>query len=675
MKKYPFLEAMSAVDEKFLEEVLNDTKEQERRRISMNKKRTATILVAAALVVTMAATAVAAGVSKISTLGDYFEGNRQYFEIPDEVPIMRNPEDYANEVTASTKAEDINGVVNAAGAIDNYTPPAPGEAKVTAVSASKRSLFITYEFNAAGLDLPQELPDDARPGEEYQFEWVDVNFMWSGGGAGTLSRNGDIFTGVAHWNNIREFSEDEIVFKLQKFGYTAIDGKDKVHKTVADIEVEMRLPVDQISIMESIESTNTAKLMDSDSTAELSPYELIVYTDIEQLAAAGYNVTGRLEDEGKEVFDFYHKATLEIYMLDGTVFTEHLFTNDVGTSHIVGSMSGFRDDENGRDARVISFDVPLDVAKVDYITINDARFDFASTSPKTDSTATANASQTGYTPPAPGEAKILAVSATKYNMYMTVEFNVAGLDLPKELPEDSSPTGQWYFGIEDMESNFRGGIPNMELMSYENDIMTYGFWFKFPTFLADKRVLTEEERAQDELILKLKTIGYTAYSDPTPEGYTPKGYRTKEYKAVRDVDFEIRVPLDEIEIMEPIRSTNTATLMGVDGFTIELSPYDMDLCTSFDNFTAAGIDVTEEASSRKMSDYLWGELYIEFHMLDGSSFYEDFTKFTHNIINGGGSGANIYTKQAGATYGFWVPLDVSKIDYITINDARFDFAH
>lgn len=400
MKKYPFLEAMSAVDEKFLEEVLNDTKEQERRRISMNKKRTVTILVAAALVVTMAATAVAAGISKISTLGDYFEGNRQYFEIPDEVPMMRNPEDYASEFTTSTttaQTEEVNGVVDAAGAVDSYTPPAPGE------------------------------------------------------------------------------------------------------------------------------------------------------------------------------------------------------------------------------------------------------------------------------------AKILAVSATKYNMYMTVEFNVAGLDLPKELPEDSSPTGQWYF--DDMESNFRGAYPNMELMSYENDIMTYGFWFKFPIFLTDKRVLTEEERAQDELILKLKTIGYTAYSDPTPEGYTPKGYKTKEYKAVRDVDFEIRVPLDEIEIMEPIRSTNTATLMGVDGFTIELSPYDMDLRTSFDNFTAAGIDVTEEASSRKMSDYLWGELYIEFHMLDGSSFYEDFTKFTHNIINGGGSGANIYTKQAGATYGFWVPLDVSKIDYITINDVRFDFAH
>lgn len=398
MKKYPFLEAMSAVDEKFLEEVLNDTKEQERRRISMNKKRTVTILVAAALVVTMAATAVAAGVSKISTLGDYFEGHRQSSNIPDEVPMMRNPEDYAYEFTTSTttaQTEEVNGVVDATEAVDTYTPPAPGE------------------------------------------------------------------------------------------------------------------------------------------------------------------------------------------------------------------------------------------------------------------------------------AKILAISATKYNMYMTVEFNVAGLDLPKELPEDSSPTGQWYFGSEYMESNFRFAYPNMELISYEDDIMTYGFWFKRPIFLMDGSTLTEEERTQDEFILTLKTIGYTAYSDPAPEG----GYYTKGYKAFRDVDFEIRLPLDEIEIMEPIRSTNTATLMGVDGFTIELSPYDMDLRSSFDNFTAAGIDVTEEASSMKLSDYLWKEMYIEFHMLDGSSFCEDFTKFTHNIINGGGSGANIYTKQAGATYSFRVPLDIAQIDYITINDARFDFAH
>lgn len=379
MKKYPFLEAMSAVDDKFLEEVLSDGKEQERRQIPMNKKRTVTILVAAALVVTMAATAVAAGVSKISTLGDYFEGNKEHLKIPDEVQML-NPEDYANEVTTSTEAtktEKVNGVVDATEAVDTYTPPAPGEAKITAVSASKRSLFITYEFNAAGLDIPQELPEDARLNEEYQFGWTDVNFHWSGGCSGTISRNGDIFTGIVHRNNIFEFPEDEIVIKLQRFGYTAIEGIDKVHKTVADIEVEMRLPVDQINFMESIESTNTAKLMDSDSTVELSPYELIVYTDTEQLAAAGYDVTGGWGGEGKRVHDYYFYAPLEIHMLDGTVFTDHIFTNEFGTSHIVGNMSGFRDKENGRDAIVLSFEVPLDVAKVDYITINDVRFDFA----------------------------------------------------------------------------------------------------------------------------------------------------------------------------------------------------------------------------------------------------------------------------------------------------------
>lgn len=380
MKKYPFLEAMNAVDEKFLEEVLDDSKEQERRQISMNKRRTVTILVAAALVVTMAATAVAAGISKISTLGDYFEGNKQSFRLPDEVPIMQNPEDYANEVTTSTttaQTEEVNGVVDAAGAVENYTPPAPGEAKITAVSASKRSLFITYEFNAAGLDLPQELPDDAHPGEEYMFEWEDVNFNWSGGMSGTLSREGDIITGILHRNNIFELPEDEIVIKLQRLGYIAIEGKDKTFKTVKDIEVEMRLPVDQISIMESIKSTNTAQVMDAESTAELSPYELIIYSDAEQLYAAGYNSSVGWGDERKNHYDYYFKAPLEVHMLDGTAYTEHLFTNEFETTHMVVNMSGFKDKENGRDATVLSFEVPLDIAQIDYITINDARFDFA----------------------------------------------------------------------------------------------------------------------------------------------------------------------------------------------------------------------------------------------------------------------------------------------------------
>ena len=96
MKKYPFLEAVGTVDEKFLEEALNDSKEQERRQISMNKRKTVTILIAAALIFAMAATAVAAGISKISTLGNYFDDFSEYLKIPDEGPIMRNPEDYAN---------------------------------------------------------------------------------------------------------------------------------------------------------------------------------------------------------------------------------------------------------------------------------------------------------------------------------------------------------------------------------------------------------------------------------------------------------------------------------------------------------------------------------------------------------------------------------------------------
>lgn len=377
MKKYPFLEAIGTVDEKFLEEALDDSKEQERRQISMNKRKTVTILIAAALIFAMAATAVAAGISKISTLGNYFDDFSEYLKIPDEGPIMRNPEDYANEVTTTAQSDDVNGVVNATGAVDTYTPPKPGEAKIIAVSATKRSLYLTYEFNAAGLEIPQELPEDALPGEEYRFEWADVNFMWSGGKGGTISRDGNIFTGILHRNNIFEFPEDEIVIKLQRFGYAAMEGIDKVHKTIADIEVEMRLPMNQINIMESIKSKNTAKVMGAESTAELSAYELIIYSDAEQLSAAGYDSSMGWGGEGKNTAEYYLKSVLEFHMLDGTVFTEHLFTNEFETSHIVGNMSGFKDKENGLDAKVLSFEVPIDTAQIDYIMVGDARFDFA----------------------------------------------------------------------------------------------------------------------------------------------------------------------------------------------------------------------------------------------------------------------------------------------------------
>ncbi len=398
MKKYPFLEAIGTVDEKFLEEALNDSKEQERRQISMNKRKTVTIMIAAVLVFTMAATAVAAGVSKLSIFGSYFEGRRQRSNIPDEVPIMNNPKDYANEVTTSTttaQTEEVNGVVDAAGAIEAYTPPAPGE------------------------------------------------------------------------------------------------------------------------------------------------------------------------------------------------------------------------------------------------------------------------------------AKIIAVSATKHNMYMTLEINVAGMDIPKELPEDSSPTGQWYF--DDMESNFRCAFPNMELISYENDIMTYGFWWRCPLFLVDKSALTEEERAQDEYVLKLKTLGYTAYSDPTPDGF-----KTKKFKAIKDLDIEIRLPLDEINIMEAIQSTNTGKLMDAD-FSMELSPYDLSVYSSFDSLAAAGFEVDDnegvKKTTEKLHEYFWREAVVEYHMLDGTSFTEDFPMFTHNLVSGGKITFRTDERVGGAIYTFEVPLDITQVDYITINDVRFDFAH
>lgn len=369
---------MSAVDEKFLEEVLNDTKEQERRRISMNKKRTATILVAAALVVTMAATAVAAGVSKISTLGDYFEGNRQYFEIPDEVPIMQNPEDYANEVTASTKAEDINGVVNAAGAIDNYTPPAPGEAKVVAVSATEYSLFMTVEVNVAGLNIPKELPEDAGQNGNYYFYGIDKNFECAFAGTGSTSYEGDIMTFILSWDNVI-FPEDEIVVKLSRIGYTAYSGptpegyRTKEFKAVNDLEVELRVPMSEINFMERIKSTNTAELFGIEYSAELSPYELIVCADRDVFIAAGYDFESTEGiNEYTELSMKVHGCRIELHMLDGTV-AEH---DVMSQKYLMRSHSGFMN-FNNKAGCTFFFAVPIDTAQIDYITVDDARFDFA----------------------------------------------------------------------------------------------------------------------------------------------------------------------------------------------------------------------------------------------------------------------------------------------------------
>lgn len=383
MKKYPFLEAIGTADEKFLEEVFEDN-EHERRKIYMSKKKLVTIMIAAALIVALGVTAVATGWSRLNQLGDYFEWNKEILRLPEELPVIDNPEVYVKEVVTSAvtdeteAAEDAKAVGKA-----EYTHPAPGTAQITTVSMAGRSIYMTIEFNAEGLDIPPELPEDARqaPDEEFFFEWADTNFIWSGGRGGTISRNGDIFTIIFSRNNIFALPEDEIVIKLQRFGYL---NADKHFVTLRDIEVEVRLPVSEINVMEPLKSKNTVEIMNAEFGVELSAYDMVIYSDIDSLFAAGL-VDSEGLGIGDDPFGFgmdekpwtdFNEGGLELHMLDGTVFTEHPFAN--GGSHLITSKSGFRDVEKGRIAEVWSWEVPIDIAQIDYIVLNGNRFDFAS---------------------------------------------------------------------------------------------------------------------------------------------------------------------------------------------------------------------------------------------------------------------------------------------------------
>lgn len=381
MKKYPFLEAIGTADEKFLEEVFED-KENERRQISMSKKKLVTIMIAAALVVAIGATTAAASWNRLNQIGSFFDWLKDAQQIPDEVPIINDPEVYAKEVNTNvtTAADDDTAAASTTAEVKSYTPPAPGTAQITSVSATARSIYVAVEFNAAGLDIPPELPEDARHDAQFQFEWPETNFIWTSGGGADISRDGDIFTYVFHWDSIYEFPEDEIVIKLQRFGYM---NADKYFVTLHDIEVEARLPVDEINFMESIKSKNSIDIMGIEHTAELSAYEFLIWYNDEDLIANGikdengYCGSDERVRQYNDAFNFSMGAELEYHMTDGTVFIEHLFTNEFGASHLIGSMGGAKDADTGASAVIYTFEVPLDISQIDYIVMNGYRFDFA----------------------------------------------------------------------------------------------------------------------------------------------------------------------------------------------------------------------------------------------------------------------------------------------------------
>ena len=375
MKKYRLSEELGNIDEAFLEEVFEY--QSKKRSIRMSKKKIVSIVIAAALVVSIGVTAVAASWSSLNQLSDYFAWSKETFRVPDEVPIIEDPEVYAKEVTptVTTAQSDAEEAVSATTSeVKTYTPPAPGTAQITSVSATKHSIYMTIEFNAEGWDIPDEIPADARHDEEFGFEWADTNFWWSGGRSADVSRVGNIFTYVYSWNHIYEFPEDELVITLQRFGYITAD---KDFNTLRDIDVEVRLPVDEIDFMETITSKNTADLMGATYTAEISAYEFSVRTSIEDL------VTNGLSDEIGYVFtdemqDYLYRAVIEFHLTDGTAFTSNLGTYSIDDSSLITSRGALRNPDEGTSTMIYCFEVPIDISQVDYITLNDVPFYFSS---------------------------------------------------------------------------------------------------------------------------------------------------------------------------------------------------------------------------------------------------------------------------------------------------------
>lgn len=95
------------------------------------------------------------------------------------------------------------------------------------------------------------------------------------------------------------------------------------------------------------------------------------------MAKNGYWGSDERLRQYNDAFNFSMGAELEFHMTDGTVFIEHLFTNEFGASHLIGSMGGTKDADIGASAVIYTFEVPLDISQIDYIVMNGYRFDFA----------------------------------------------------------------------------------------------------------------------------------------------------------------------------------------------------------------------------------------------------------------------------------------------------------
>ncbi len=346
MKQYRYLDLIGKTDERFIKEVL-DIHDSERRSITMSKKRIVAVAVAAALVLALGVSAVAAYLRGLNTVEKY---------ISDREESIRLPESFA-----TVAAQDIGTEIEP----EDDEAFNPGDARATGVIVSRDSFYATVEINAsdAGLD-DYDYPDyfdgkfqSGKFGMTADVDGEEVLFGYTGNTPMVSCEDG-IMTLVMHFSAYLPEGVDAINVEIGEFGYTSYDNPpDKEHVAVSDKVYSFSIPVDESDMVVPVNSVNEAECDGVKFTAAVDSLGLHFYPQLE--------ISEENNETVREIFD---TNKIGIKMKDGTEMKGLFY--DTSVPHVLAG--GFM----GAGETYFSFETLVDVEEIESISLGDAVFKF-----------------------------------------------------------------------------------------------------------------------------------------------------------------------------------------------------------------------------------------------------------------------------------------------------------
>lgn len=348
MNEKKFAEQFGNIDSSFVDEALDYKPLKSKGGLYMNKKKLVSIALAAALVVAIGATTVAAAKSGLFSMKQHFDDVQEKYDITD-VPVIEDVESYAVEVESTAKSGAMS-------------------AKVVSAACDGYSIYAIVDMTVDGFVMPDDFTEESR----FSFkQWHTENHAINCA-IKDVTYEENTFTFVLHFAGMRKAPEEDIVITLEDFGYYATNRTYDVEQErdlfipLNEGELNLVLPIDALNVQKGIQAESAADVRGAEIMMEISPLGMLLYGDSAAIDEASMTDKNYL---GLPAFEFH--------MRDGKVIGDFFSYGEL--FGLLSSHCSWLDRDTGEVRYTyVGFSVPVDISQIEYITVHDVPFYFSS---------------------------------------------------------------------------------------------------------------------------------------------------------------------------------------------------------------------------------------------------------------------------------------------------------